>query len=630
MADFHWLRPLWFAGLLPLILIIIYLWRQHQNGNPWQQQIAPHLLPYLIINDAAPTRRRWLIGIGFVWLLMLTALAGPTWEKRALPSFKPNQALVILLDLSLSMNATDIEPTRLDRAKFKIKDILQHQNKDKEGAGLFALISYAGDAHVVTPLTDDHNTIEAMLPALNSLIMPIPGSQPDLAAKAGIELIKQAQLKQGQLLLITDDMSSANLAALQKMLKASSLSISLSILGVGSAQGAPVPLPNGSFAKTNDGQPVIARLDSDKMRAFAEQLGARYQPLTANDDDINQLLTRLPDIANSASSSTQRFDDWQDNGVWLVLLLLPIAAALFRRGWLLCVILLPLIGLPKTSYAFEWQDLWLTPAQQAQSAYQAKDYAKASERFVDPAYKGLAAYRQGDYAKASEALSQAQDVTSLYNLGNALAKAKQYEQAIQAYDQVLKQQPDHQDAAFNKTLVEKLAKQEQQQKQDQQKNGQNKKDKSKQDQTQKDQQQPSESSDQKQQEQQDQQPQPNPSQANASPQPSEPQPSEQPSQPAQSSSAPAPTASASPSSAMAKTPSTSKPSTAPSSSPEQSQRSAQESQQQEAHQALEQWLEQVPDDPSGLLRRKFLLQSQQSKQSQSENSSPATDQQGYW
>jgi Ca-activated chloride channel family protein len=619
MADFHWLRPLWLLGILPLLLLIIYLWRQGQHRNPWQQQIAPHLLPHLLINQSSAKSHFWVIGLGMAGLIMLLALAGPTWQKRPQPSFKPNQALVILLDLSLSMNATDIEPTRLDRAKFKIKDIFQHENAKTEGSGLFALISYAGDAHVVTPLTDDHHTIEAMLPALNSLIMPIPGSRPDLAVQAGIELIKQAQLKQGQLLLITDDMSSANLSALEKILAGSKMS--LSILGIGSAQGAPVPLPNGSFVKTNAGQPVIARLDNDKMRVFAEQLGARYHTLTADDDDLKVLLTRLPDINTTGTNSDQRFDDWQDNGVWLVLLLLPVVAGLFRRGWLWCVLLLPFAGLPQNSYAFEWQDLWLTPSQQAQRAYQQQDYAKAAERFEDPAYKGLASYRQGDYAKASQALAQTQDVTSLYNLGNALAKAQQYPQALQAYDQVLKQQPDNQDAAFNKAIVEKLAQQSQQpsqdqqqqdqKQQDQQQNGKDKKDGQKDQQSSKD---GASSQDQPGEQNTASSPQPA-----TSPEPNQQQPAPEPA----STSSP----SASPSPEIANTQSTGKPSAAPSVSPEPDPQSAQEMQQHEDNQALEQWLQQVPDDPSGLLRRKFLLQSQES---QSQNPAPDTDQQGYW
>lgn len=643
MADFHWLRPWWLAGLVPLVLVMLYLWRQHHSVNPWQQQIAPHLLPYLLVNDAAPTKARWIFALGLAWLLMFAALAGPTWEKRTSPSFKPNQALVILLDLSLSMQATDLEPTRLDRAKFKIKDILLHQKRDKTGAGLFALVAYAGDAHVVTPLTDDHNTIEAMLPALNSLIMPVPGSKPELAAQAGIELIQQAQLKHGQLLLITDDMHSSSLTVLQKLLDASNLSLSLGILGVGSDQGAPVPLPNGSFVKNTSGQPVIARLDHDKMQVFAEQLGARYRALTANDDDIHALLARLPKVNDSASSSEKRFDDWQDNGPWLVLLLLPFAAALFRRGWLWSVLLLPLAGLPTQSYAFEWQDLWLTPEQQAQRAYQQQDYAKASERFEDPAYKGLAAYRQGDYTKASEALAQAKDLSSLYNLGNALAKAQQFEQAIQVYEQVLKQQPDHQDAAFNKTLLEKLAEQNKQQANQQQSNQQQAKQQQS-NQEQSNQEQSNQApSDQQQSDQANQQKNPSPDQQKPSDASS---PSHQPANPsaaptpAAALSATASPATATPASNLTQAQNSGEPSANPDDAPPQNQAADREDvQQEEANQALTQWLEQVPDDPSGLLRRKFLQQSQQSQSNPSSKQAPskpshhlppATDQQGYW
>ncbi|MDM8563018.1 VWA domain-containing protein, partial [Candidatus Marithioploca araucensis] len=168
------------------------------SGN-WKTVCDPQLLPHLLLDEEGK-RRIWPIyALGIGGLLSILALAGPTWERLPQPAFRDQSALVIVLDLSRSMDATDIEPSRLVRARFKVADILKQRKE-----GQTALIVYAEDAFIVTPLTDDTETIASQLSVLNTSLMPSQGSRVDIALKKAGILLKQAGLKKGNVLLITD------------------------------------------------------------------------------------------------------------------------------------------------------------------------------------------------------------------------------------------------------------------------------------------------------------------------------------------------------------------------------------------------------------------------------------------
>ncbi len=164
----------------------------------------------------------------------------------------------------------------------------------------------------------------------------------------------------------------------------------------------------------------------------------------------------------------REFDSWYDRGHWLVILLLPVVLYCFRRGVLLSLLLIPLAGLsPTKSYALGWDDLWKNKNQQAYDQLQQEQATEAAQNFEDPEWKASAQYRAGDYAEAAKNFSQFDTANAHYNRGNALAKAGKLPEAIKAFDEALKQQPDLEDAKNNRQLVEDAIKQ-QQQKQDQQ------------------------------------------------------------------------------------------------------------------------------------------------------------------
>ena len=167
----HLMRPEWLWAMLPALVLLLLLWRQRRNQGSWHAVIAPDLLPYLVGGSAASRSTNFLPLILCGWLLAAFAASGPSWQKIPQPIHQKQDALVLLLDLSYSMKSADLAPSRVDRARQKLLDLLRSRKEGQTG-----LIAYAGDAHIVTPLTDDTPTIANLLPALQPDMMPVPGS----------------------------------------------------------------------------------------------------------------------------------------------------------------------------------------------------------------------------------------------------------------------------------------------------------------------------------------------------------------------------------------------------------------------------------------------------------------------
>ncbi|MDO9168710.1 MAG: VWA domain-containing protein [Methylobacter sp.] len=460
LVEFHFIRSYWLLAGLPFLVIVVLMLRNKLAQGNWSAVCDAALLPYLL-QEKQGKQSRWPLTAGAIAaLLVIIALAGPTWERLPSPVFRNDSALVIVLDLSRSMDAADIKPSRLIMARYKIADMLK-QRKD----GQTALLVYAGDAFTVTPLTDDTETIDSQLSALNTDIMPSQGSNTVSALNKAVKLFKQAGLQKGQILLVTDGVDVDKTLPAVKLLD----KYSLSILGVGTDGGAPVALPEGGFLKDGQGTIVVPKLNSHELSKLAQAGNGIYQTITTDDSDMQTIQATLdrPVKQSGNENSTLLLDQWADKGPWLLLLVLPLAALTFRKG-LLCFALLLILPLPKNSYALGWQDLWQTKDQQAQQAYKKQDYAKAAEQFANPDWKAAAHYKAGEYDKALESLKSSKSSSSAYNQGNALAKAGQLEEAIKAYDKALTMNPNDSDAKHNKTVVEKALEQQKQQKDEKQ------------------------------------------------------------------------------------------------------------------------------------------------------------------
>lgn len=449
--DFHFLRPGWLLAALPALTLAVLWARRHLAGSHWQDAVEPHLLDALL-ERTQESRRRWTAWTAALALLVgAAALAGPTWQRLPQPVERKEDGLVILFDLSLSMYAQDLSPSRLARAGHKVADVLR-----KRDEGFTALVAYAGDGHIVAPLTDDVRTIENLLNALSPAMMPVFGSNPASALDLARELLDNAHMGQGRLLMVTDGIDRVS-----EVTARCSRRFPLSILGVGTAAGAPIPLDfanqPGQLLRDGQGQTVRAALDGDRLATVADLCHGRYRRIGVGDADISHLLaTPLPGEDESRAAD-RAFDVWADFGYWGAVLLLPVLLLGFRRGVLACA----LIGLlPFPASAGLWDDLWQRRDQQGWQALKDDSPAKAAELFKDMDWRSAARYRSEDYQGAAQGWSAAKTATDHYNLGNALAQLGDYRAAIAAYDQALASAPSHEDAAFNKALMEQLLEQQ--------------------------------------------------------------------------------------------------------------------------------------------------------------------------
>ena len=576
IENFHFLRIEWLLALIPLFIFTGLLIRKRLFSRSWQSVIDPQLLPHLLIGEASKNSRLPVVLFMIAGLLAIFSLAGPVWEQLPQPVFKQQSALVIALDLSHSMDASDIKPSRLSRARYKISDILKQRRE-----GQTALIVYAGSAFTVTPLTDDTDTIDSLVSSLSTDIMPAQGSDTSSALNKAAELLKNAGIAKGDIFLISDGIESSALSTIDDVRDQGHR---ISILAVGTDDGAPIALADGGFLKDANGAIVIPKLDIKRLRSSAFKSGGRFSLLSSDDSDIKHLLGLLDNngIQTQASETEMQADVWREQGPWLLLLLIPVAALGFRRGYLVILVAL-LLPYPDNASALSWDELWSNDNQRAAKQLQQGEHQRAAELFTDPEWKAAAHYKASDYQQAVEQLNKLDHADAHYNRGNALAKLGKPQQAIDAYQQALNKDPDHEDAKYNKSLLEE---QQQEQQNKQGEGDSDKKDQSKDDQQQSsDQQQPSDNQDQQ---QADNSQNKDDIQESQTSQPDEQKPDNQQQQEKQSSQA------------------ENKP--ADDQSDMQQQDQAESDRQELSEQAAKQWLRKIPDNPGDLLRRKFKYQ----------------------
>ena len=456
--NFHFLRPLWLLALIPVLLFFSAMWRVNSVVTAWDKAIDKNLLPYLLDRSKNASQRTPLILLFAAWALSILALAGPVWEQLPQPVQKKEDALVIVFDLSLSMFAPDHSPNRLDLAKRKLRDILALREE-----GQTALVVYAGDAHTVTPLTDDVVTIEALVPSLSPNIMPLFGSKPVEAIELAIGLLDGTDASRGKVLLMTDGIRGFDEELLLTEQFADN-DYELLIMGIGTEEGAPIRTNDGEFLTDEAGALIIPTLNKDVLQSLANRVSGRYHDIQLADSDLAYLLSDFELLDDEQMSDVEEeFDIWYEFGPWLLLLVLPIAALSFRRGWLFCFVLITGSGMmlpSQQAQALEWKDLWMTKDQQAAEAFASEAHTTAALLFEATDWQGAANYKAANYEAAVASFSAIDTVDGHYNRGNALALSGNYAESIAAYDIALSLELGHPDALQNKEIVEQLLEQE--------------------------------------------------------------------------------------------------------------------------------------------------------------------------
>jgi len=455
-TDFFFLRPWWLLACLP-ILVLLWLLARKRLATPssWQARIDAHLLPCLI--EASPPAKRRpfrLYPLALTWLAAVIAISGPVWKQQSLPLQQKTDALVIIIDLSLSMYSVDLPPSRLERIRFKLTDLLKRRQE-----GLTAMIVYAGDAHVVTPLTDDTNTLINLLPALRPEIMPIWGSRVGPGLHMAIQLLDEAEASDGRIFLITDGIDQPG----EFLETAARSAYPLAVLGTGTPEGGPVLLSFGGRSehlRDAAGNPVLPGLDHESLRTLVTEAGGTYSPFTTDLQDLDTLFPiHLANMADSIENTEKQIDLWQDQGYWLLILCIPGLLFLFRKGVLYNILFTGLtLSLSSTPAAAGWwEDLWQNQDQQGHRLLTTEERPEeAVHRFADPSWKASAHYRNRNFDEAALLWSLDDSADGHFNRGNALAFAGDIMAAITAYEEALKRDPEHQDAAFNLDLLQEL------------------------------------------------------------------------------------------------------------------------------------------------------------------------------
>ena len=448
-TEFVFLRPLWLV-LLVLGPVVAYVVTR-RGTDSWTAVCDPLLLKHLITGGKKSSLVLIRLMILSVWTLAVLALAGPAWDQEKTDVFENLDATVIVLDMSESMNSTDLLPSRFERARYKAIEIIENHNNRAIG-----LVVFAGSSFDVVPVSDDVATLTHLIQSLQTSMMPLQGSLASLGIERAQQLLEGSGYTTGYVVLITDGADSEAMDAAEKLQESG---YTMSVVAVGTEAGAPVIDANGNFLRDSSGQPVTAALDYSELSQLAVAGGGTFSTINEDVSIVSAQVSQfaLDESHGNGDLTTTR---WKDRGPYVLILLLPLAALLYRRGWLLAVAMFFVFS-PQQSMAFDWADLWKRSDQRAAQAI-------SEERFDDQVlsqhseWNGIAHYRKSEFEKAAVEFSESGDPISLYNQGNAFAKAGNLPTAVERYEAALDIVPDFEDAQFNLDIIKELLEQQNQ------------------------------------------------------------------------------------------------------------------------------------------------------------------------
>lgn len=451
-ADFHFLRPVWLAAIVPALILWMFI-RRRTSAARWRTVIALHLLSHLTVGASAGRRFQPIHLVTLLVILGSVGAAGPTWEREISPFAEDTAPLVVALDLSETMNAVDVQPSRLDRAKAKFRDLLEI----RKGART-ALVAYARTAHLVLPLCDDPSVFDTFLEALTTDVMPARGKDA-LPALALAEKLLENEPVPGSILFLTDGIPDT--AAPEFAAHADRTDDAVLVLAVGTKDGGPIRARSGGFATDASGRRKTAPLDVEGLEALADEAGVFVAGATADDADVRRLHRKVQSHLKSVRQEDETAR-WKDAGYWLAYPMALLGLFWFRRGWTVrwasaaaALVVFGGCGSGGTDGS-RLVDLWLTADQQGRWHFEREAYDVAAERFEDPFWKGVSLYRAGNWEGAVEALARVDSAPASFDLGNAYVRMQRFRQALASYDAALAARPDWVEAQENRELVEAL------------------------------------------------------------------------------------------------------------------------------------------------------------------------------
>lgn len=468
LTYFHFLRPLWLL-LIPVALLLFWQFQKSQNVlERYQKFVAPHLLKHLLIG----TKKKWSFKpihmIIIIIVVGIIAVAGPTW-KREIPPFTEDKApLTIVLSLSESMDAIDISPRRLERAKQKIRELL----KLRPGART-ALFVYAGSAHMVLPLTTDSKIIELFLSSLSSALMPNDGSNTLEVLDVVTDYLSDEEVP-GTILFITDEIKKKSFNAISEISDSSRNQVI--VLAVGTSKGGPITMGSNRFRLNKNGSRKIAKLDVESLKQLRDDYNIPVTTITIDNSDVEWIQRNIQthlQVVQQVEAKTK----WIEYGYYLLFPLVILMLFWFRKGWLVKWVAFILFYLSLNVNSINAQDslnattvkdsietknwewfwnLWMTNDQQGRYYFEEGDYEKAAEKFEDNVWKGISFYKSEKYEDAINQFAMTNNAESNFYLGNSYAQIKNYELAKNSYKEAIAQKNNFQEADYNLKLIEEI------------------------------------------------------------------------------------------------------------------------------------------------------------------------------
>lgn len=436
-AQFHFLRPEWFWAFIPVALIVALILLTSREDKKWKKVIAPALQPFMFTREKRNTLSYPLIAFLLIASMAILAMTGPTWSKVEVPGAKSKAVLMIAVDCSLSMLAEDIQPNRLERAKFKIRDLLEADPGSK-----VSLYAYSGTAHTVVPSCSDYRIITHHLESLSPGIMPVQGTQLSTLLEMADSVLNRVEAP-STLLLVTDVITEEQVPLLKAFVRNSKNK--LEILTMATQQGAEIPINARKQPATDTkGTIVISKLIPETLFELQKSAQINVNSLTLDNSDMELIATNIRKNLHFQADDEQSEEQWKDMGFLLVILLAFLFPFWFRKGWMIRYSWLPLaLFTTSCSDSSNWDNLWYTKDYQAQKLYNKTNYEDAANTFESPIHKGVAYYKAGNFDAAAQAFAQDSSANSLYNLALAYTQLGRYDEALQAIQLATEKEPNN-------------------------------------------------------------------------------------------------------------------------------------------------------------------------------------------
>ncbi len=445
--QFHFLRPVFLWILIPVAIILLLNIVTNRNQIKWQSVIAPHLRKY-VIQKGSEGLRKWMQLLTMITLsLAVLGMAGPTWKEVEVPGKILETPIVVVLDLSQSMMATDIQPSRLERAKFKLSDFI-----DANPRARIALVGFSGSAHTIVPLTNDYKIIKSHMSTLTPNVMPFYGSNLEATLDLTDTIINVTSAP-ATLILFSDDFDKSTFDVLQTF--ANSGTTKIEIMPFNTIVGANVPSYNGKGFLKNKGKNVHSKLNTDILNRLDAIENITVHSLTLDNSDMELLAKKIADNIEFKEQDQEKEDDWEDHGLVLIIPFVIVVLISFRKGWVLYSLIF-MMTLSSCSENTSFKDLWYTKDYQGQQLLNNGEFAMAGDIFDDPLQSGVAYYKAKNYDAAIAAFSKDTTAMGAYNLGVTYFANGDYAAAELAFGNAVELDPEMENAKNNMQVSKHL------------------------------------------------------------------------------------------------------------------------------------------------------------------------------